>query len=88
MMKTLLSSLICGIILQGCASLVTETVIPDQTIAHRIAQPIKVTVWLRQGDSDTFQEVEVQFLPGWWIAPPSWGDAAAPAGPSRPKPRP
>ena len=70
-MKIPLTLTLCALAwLCGCAP--TETVIPDPGTPHRIARKTTVTVWLRKGRTDTFQAVEVDFPPGWWILPPHW----------------
>lgn len=71
-MRTAILSLIFALGLLGCAPV--QTVLPNPKVAHRIAQPVKVKVWLRRGDTKEFQEVEVEFAKDWLIVPPDWGE--------------
>lgn len=69
-MRTLLLKLACvAVLLSSCRA--KQTVIADPKIPHRIAERVKVKVWLRKKGKE-FQMVEVEFLPGWWILPPQW----------------
>lgn len=69
-MKTFAFMIIFALaLLPGCRP--TETVIPDSTIPHQISKKVRVKVWVRK-KGDVKQEVELEFLPGWWILPPQW----------------
>jgi len=74
-MKIKIAKCLCVVvlmtILQGCRPI--ETVIPNPKIPHQIAEKVRVKVWLRKPNG-TKQEVLVEFLPGWWVMPPTWGE--------------
>ena len=70
-MKTLLLKLaFAAVLLSSCKA--KQTVIPDPTVAHRVAESATVTVWLRRGATKEFQAVEVEIPAGWWIVPADW----------------
>ncbi len=72
-MKTLLLRLaFAAVLLSACKA--TETVIPHPGVAHKIAEPVRVKVWLRKGATKEFQAVEVEFAAGWLIVPPEWAE--------------
>lgn len=64
------ATLSLGSTLTGCSLFQPRTqVIPDQTIPHRLAQPIDVVIWARTPDGK-FQQQPVHVPDGWWIASP------------------
>lgn len=62
---------VCMALLTSCASVkvVTPQVIPDQTIAHQLATPAQVNIWVRRADGKYVQQL-VTIPDGWWVASP------------------
>lgn len=67
MPQTVLVMIACAMLSAGC--LQRQTVIPDPGIAHRVAKPAKVTVWVRRSDGRLVQET-IRLESGWVCASP------------------
>jgi hypothetical protein len=67
-MKTRLVLAACAMLSVACAPRVT--VVPDQTIPHRVAREGELEVWARAPDGQLHRQ-KVRVLEGWWLASPA-----------------
>lgn len=66
-MLTALVLLASALASPGCS--LRQPVLPDETVPHRLAQPARLTVWVRRDDGRLVEQT-VSVPAGWWIASP------------------